>query len=52
MWRMNYSIIVNLWRLPKLLETMHRMADRPDQYTDHEKYDYVRYIVGLMKKTG
>lgn len=52
MWRMNYSIIVNLWRLPKLLETMHRMADRPDQYTDQEKYDYVRYIVGLMKKTG
>jgi len=52
MWRMTYSIIMNLGRLPKLAETMHRMADRPDIYSEQEKYDYIRYIVGLMKKTG
>lgn len=52
MWRMNYSIIMNLVRLPKLVETMHRMADQPDKYTEQEIYDYIRYIVGLMKKTG
>lgn len=52
MWRMNYSIVMNLARLPKLVETMHRMADRPDQYSEQQIYDYIRYIVGLMKKTG
>lgn len=52
MWRMTYSIIMNLGRRPKQAETMHRMADRPDIYSEQEKYDYIRYIVGLMKKTG
>lgn len=52
MWRMNYTILKNLPRLPKLLETMHRIVDRPDQYTEQDAYDYIRYIVGLMQKTG
>lgn len=53
MWRMNYSIMVNLPRLPKILETMHRMADRPELYCEQECYDYVRgTVVRLMKKTG
>lgn len=52
MWRMPYTILRNLFRLPKILETLHRMTDQPDTYTQQEVYDYVRYIVGLMKKTG
>ena len=52
MWRMHYTIIMNLPKLPKILETMHRMVDRPELYTEQEQYDYVRYITGLMQKTG
>lgn len=52
MWRMNYSIAMNVFRLPKLAQTMHRMADQPEAYSEQEIYDYIRYIVGLMKKTG
>lgn len=52
MWRMNYSILLNLHRLPKIVETMHRMTDQPEHYTEQQRYDYVRYIVTLMKKTG
>lgn len=52
MWRMNYTILRNLHRLPKILETMHRMIDRSDLYTEQENYDYVRYIVELMQRTG
>jgi len=52
MWRMPYSIALNLHRLPKLVQTMHRMADRPDLFSRQDGYDYVRYIIGLMKKTG
>lgn len=52
MWRMNYTILMNLPRLPKILETLHRMVDRPDLFTELDRYDYVRYITGLMQKTG
>lgn len=52
MWRMNYTMTVNMPRLPKILETMHRMVDRPDLYSEQEGYDYVRYITDLMQKTG
>ena len=53
MWRMNYSIVVNLPRLPKILETMHRMADRPNLYSEQDAYDFVRnVVVTLMRKTG
>ena len=53
MWRLNYTVAANLRRLPKTLETMHRMTDRADLYTEQDRYDYVREtVVGLMKKTG
>lgn len=52
MWRMNYSIALNLHRLPKMLQDMHRMVDRPDLYSEQDKYNYVRYITELMQKTG
>lgn len=52
MWRMNYTILMNMPRLPKILETMHRMVDRSDLYSVQDGYDYVRYITGLMQKTG
>lgn len=52
MWRMNYTILMNMPRLPKILETMHRMVDRPDIYTEQARYRYVQYITDLMQKTG
>ena len=52
MLRMLYSILVNLLRLPKLVARMHRMVDQPENYSEQERYDYVRYLVSLMKKTG
>lgn len=52
MWRMHYSIFANIGLLPKLVAQMHRMVDQPEKYTEQDRYDYVRYLVGLMKKTG
>jgi len=52
MWRMNYTIAVNLFRLQGILEMLHRIVLRPEEYTDADGYDYVRYIIGLMQKTG
>lgn len=52
MWRMKYTILRNLGRLPGLMQTMHRIRDRTDLYTEQDAYDFARYIVGLMRKTG
>lgn len=49
---MPYSIAVNIFRLPKFVMKMHRIADRPDEFSRQDGYDYVRYLVGLMRKTG
>lgn len=52
MWRMKYTIVMNLRILPDVLEKMHRMVDRPEQYTEEEKYGIVRYVTNVMQKTG
>lgn len=52
MWRMNYTILINLPRLPKILENMHRITNRPDIYSEQDGYDQVRHVVSLMQKTG
>lgn len=52
MWRMGFSVFLNLGRLPRLLSTMHRMTDRPDMYSEQDAYDYVRYITLLMRRSG
>ena len=49
---MNYTIVRNLYRLPCILEKMHRMADRTDLYSEQERYAYVQYVVSLIQKTG
>lgn len=52
MWRMKYTIVRNLGRLPGLIEQMHRIRDRRDRYSEQEAYDFARSIVRLMHKTG
>lgn len=52
MWRMRYTILRNLKHLPSLLEIMHRITDRPEDYTEQEAYAVVRHITGLMQKAG
>lgn len=52
MWRMTYSILTNMGLMLKLDEKMHRMVDQPDKYSEKDKYEYVRYIVELMQKSG
>jgi len=53
MWRLKYSIIVNIPKLYYILESMHRMADRQDLYSEQETYDYVREkLVGLLNKSA
>lgn len=52
MWRMTYTIGRNLLRLPKLIRTMRQKAAQEENCPEEERYEYVRYIVDLMKRTG
>lgn len=47
-----YSIAKNLYRLPGIIKTMRRMTEKSDRYSEEDCYEYMRYIVGLMQKSG
>lgn len=52
MWRFYYVIIRNIFRLPQIIATMRRMAEQPDKYSETDCYQYMKYVVDLMQKTG
>lgn len=52
MFKFYYVIFMNLFRLPYIISKMKRMAKQTNQYSDEERYDYARHVVGLMQKTG
>ena len=52
MWRMNYTIVRNIFRLPKVIATMRERIAHPDACTEEDNYAYVRGLVNLMKRTG
>ncbi len=51
MWRFFYTIGRNLYRLPKIIAEMSRMAE-PENYKEDEGYAYVKYVIDIMQKTG
>lgn len=52
MWRFYYTIGRNMLRLPGIIASMRHRVDHPEQYSEEECYEYARYVVNLMQKTG
>ncbi|MBQ7409954.1 MAG: 1-acyl-sn-glycerol-3-phosphate acyltransferase [Clostridia bacterium] len=56
MWRMCYTIIRNIFKLPGALHEMNKLIknseEHPENYSEEENYKYVQYVVDVMKKTG
>lgn len=52
MWRFYYTIGRNIIRLPKLIAVMRRKIQQTETYSEKDCYEYIRYIVGLMQRTG
>lgn len=52
MWRFYYLIVRNIFILPGIIGKMRRIADAPDKYSEEACYEYLQYVVGLMRKTG
>lgn len=52
MWRFYYTIVRNIFRLPGIIASMRRRAELPEKYSEADCYDYIKYIVDLMQKTG
>lgn len=41
-----------MFRLPFIINTMQKMGDYPEKYSDEERHRYIQYVVMLMQKTG
>lgn len=52
MWRMPYTIAVNIFRVPGIISTMRKKIKHPEDSSEEDAYAYVKYIVGLMQRTG
>lgn len=52
MWRFFYVVGRNLYRMPRFIADMRSRIAQPEKYSEKDCYEYVRYLVGLMKKTG
>lgn len=47
-----YVILMNLFRAPYLIPKMKKEADRPEKYSEEERYELARHVIRLMKVTG
>lgn len=52
MWRFFYTIIRCLDVLPEGLRQMHRKCDPRENCPEEERYDYIRYVTGMLQKRG
>lgn len=51
MLRFYFAIIKNIYRLPGIIGKMRSMI-ATDEYSEQERYEYLRYIAHLMQKSG
>lgn len=47
-----YVIFMNLFRAPYVIPKMRYQAKHPEKYSDQMRYNLVRYIIKLIKRTG
>lgn len=52
MWRFYYTIVGNIIKWPKIILTMRDMAAKPEKYSEEDCYDYMQYVIDVMKKVG
>lgn len=47
-----YVIFMNLFRAPYMIPKMRYQAKHPEKYSELKRYNLVRYVVKLIKRTG
>lgn len=52
MFRFFYVILLNCWRAFYVIPTMRYKANRPARYTLEERYDYAKWVVHTMQRSG
>lgn len=51
-WRFYYVIIRNVHILPGIIRKMRKMIADSEKYSDEDRYEYLLYIIGIMKRTA
>lgn len=52
MWRFYYTIGRKIIKWPKIIFDMRRKAEQPEKYSEEDCYDYMKYVIDLMQRTG
>ncbi len=52
MLRYLYVIILNLWRGPYIIPMMNYRINHPEKYTLQERYDFAKWVLHHMQRTG
>lgn len=47
-----YVIIMNLFRMPYMIPKMRYQAKHPEKYSEVKRYNLVRHVISLIKRTG
>ena len=51
-WRFYYVIVRNIHILPGLIKKMQEMVEAPDRYSEADRYEYLLYVIEIMKRTA
>lgn len=52
MWRFYYTIGRKIIRWPGIIANMRRRAEQPEKYSEEDCYDYMKYVIEFMQRTG
>ena len=47
-----YVIFMNLFRAPYIIPKMRYQAKHPEKYSEQKRYNLVRHVITLIKRTG
>jgi len=52
MFRFLYVILMNIFRAPYMIPSMRYMLERPEKYTEEQRYHMVKHMIDLMRRSG
>ncbi len=52
MFKFFYVILMNLYRAPYMIPKMRYQARHPEKYSEQKRYNLVRHVINVVKRTG
>lgn len=52
MWRFYYTIVRKIIKWPRIILNMRCRAEQPEKYSEEACYEYMKYVIEFMQRTG